>query len=110
MIGKRYARVGTLNLVLVLVFAVLDGLLKGFGAIFYVEYVLLLAIFGLAATHGAYFGRRLAGLAETEQRAGGTEEARVFVQERHALQKVSFRVSLLDILLSAVVVALAVNA
>ena len=109
MIGKQYARVGTLNLILVLIFAVLDGLLKGFDAIFYLEYVLLLAIFGLVAAHGTYFGRRLAGLAEAEQRVGSAEEARVFVQERHALQKVSFRISLLDIPVSTVVVALAIN-
>ena len=108
-IGKRYARVGTVNLILVLVFAVLDGLLKGLGAIFYLEYVLLLAIFGLVAAHGVYFGRRLTRLVEAEQGAESAEEARVFVQERHALQKVSFRVSLLDILVSAVVVVLAIN-
>ena len=108
-IGKQYARVGTVNLALLLVFAVLDGLPKGFGAIFYLEYALLLAIFGLVAAHGAYFGRRLVGLTEAERRAASAEEARAFVEERHALQKISFRISLLGILISAVVVALAVN-
>jgi len=34
-IGKQYARVGTVNLV----FAVLDGLMKGFGVILHVEYL-----------------------------------------------------------------------
>ena len=34
-IGKQYARVGTVNLV----FAVLNGLMKGFGAILHVEYL-----------------------------------------------------------------------
>jgi uncharacterized membrane protein len=109
MIGKKYARVGTVNLVLLLVFAVLDGLMKGFGAIFYVEYLLLAAIFGLVAAHGAYFGQRLARMAEAERRAVSTEEARTFATRRHALQRLSFRVSLLDVLISAVVVALAVN-
>lgn len=109
-IGKQYARVGTANLVLLLVFAVLDGLMKGFGAIFYVEYVLLAAIFGLVIMHGAYFGRRLVRLAGAERRAGNAEEARAFARRRHALQKVSFQVSLLDALISAVVVALALNA
>jgi uncharacterized membrane protein len=65
-IGKQYARVGTANLVLLLVFAVLDGLLKGLEAIFYIEYVLLTVIFGFVAVHGAYFGRWLVGLAEVE--------------------------------------------
>lgn len=39
-------RVGSVNLVLLAIFAVLDGLLRGFGAIFYVEYVLLTGVFG----------------------------------------------------------------
>ena len=50
-IGKHYARVGSVNLVLLAIFAVLDGLLRGFGAIFYVEYVLLAGMFGLVAAH-----------------------------------------------------------
>ena len=108
-IGKQYARVGTVNLVLLLVFAVLDGLMKGFGEIFHVEYLLLTAIFGLVAAHGAYFGRRLVRLAEAERRAVSAEEARAFATRRQALQRLSFRVSLLDVLISAVVVALAVN-
>jgi uncharacterized membrane protein len=108
-IGKQYARVGTANLILLLVFAVLDGLMKGFGTIFYVEYLLLAAIFGLVAAHGAYFGQRLARIAEAKRRAVSAEDARAFAKRRHALQRLSFRVSLLDVLISAVVVALAVN-
>jgi len=108
-IGKQYARVGTVNLFLLLIFAVLDGLMKGFGAIFYVEYLLLAAIFGLVAAHGAYFSQRLVRLAEAERRAVSAEEARAFAKRRHTLQILSFRVSLLDVLVSAVVVSLAVN-
>jgi uncharacterized membrane protein len=108
-IGKQYARVGTCNLVLLLIFAVLDGLMKGFGAIFYVEYLLLAAIFGLVAAHGAYFGRRLVRLAEAERRAVSAEEARSFAKRRHVFQRLSFRVSLFDVLISAVVVGFAVN-
>ena len=108
-IGKQYARVGTVNLFLLLIFAVLDGLMKGFGAIFYVEYLLLAAIFGLVVTHGAYFSQRLVRLAEAERRAVSAEEARAFAKRRHTLQILSFRVSLLDVLVSAVVVSLAVN-
>ena len=104
-IGKQYARVGTVNPV----FAVLDGLMKGFGAIFYVEYLLLAAIFGLVAAHGAYFSQRLVRLAEAERRAVSAEEAHAFAKRRHTLQLLSFRVSLLDVLISAVVVGLAVN-
>lgn len=108
MIGKQYARVGTLNLILLLVFAVLDGIASGLGPIFYVEYVLLLVLFGLAAAHGAYFGRRLRSLAEAEKRAADTQEAASFTRRRRELQKLSFGVSVLDIMVSVVVVTLAV--
>jgi len=108
-IGKQYARVGAANLVLLLVFAVLDGLLRGFGLVFYVEYALLAVVFGLVAVHGAYFGRRLAGLAEAERRSGSVEEARVFAEERRALQRISSKVSWADLLISSAVAVLAVN-
>ena len=108
-IGKQYARVGIANLILLLVFAVLDGLMEGFGAYFYVEYLLLAAIFGLVAAHGIYFGRCLVRLAEAEQRATSIDEARNIMVRRHALHKLSFRVSLLSALISALVVTLTLN-
>jgi uncharacterized membrane protein len=108
-IGKQYARVGTANLVLLLTFAVLDGLLQGFGPVFYVEYALLIVVFGLVAAHGAFFGRKLVGLAQAEQRAGNAEKARAIAEERHALQMLSSKVSWADILVSFVVAALAAN-
>lgn len=55
-IGRRYALVGGVNLLLLLVFALLDGLTAGFGVLLYAEYALLLALFGLVAAHGAYSG------------------------------------------------------
>ena len=109
-IGKQYARVGTVNLVLLLVFAVSDGLLEGFGPVFYVEYALLAVLLGLVAAHGAYFGRRLAGLAEAERRTGSAEEARALAERRRSLQKRSLLVSRLDLAVSVAIVALAVNA
>jgi uncharacterized membrane protein len=108
-IGKQYARVGTANLILLLVFAVLDGLMEGFGAFFYTEYLLLAAIFGLVAAHRIYFGRGLVRLAEAERRATSVDEARNFGLRRYALQKLSFRVSLLSVLISVLVAALALN-
>lgn len=108
-IGKQYARLGSTNLVLLLVFAVLDALFRGFGPIFYVEYALLVAVFGLVAAHGAYFGRRLMGLAEAERRAGDAEEARAFAEERRSLQRLSLRVSQADVLVSVTILALATN-
>jgi hypothetical protein len=53
-VGRQYARVGSVNLVLLALFAVLDGAFGGFEARFYAEYALLPLLFGLAATHGAY--------------------------------------------------------
>ena len=109
-VGKQYAKVGTTNLVLLTVFAALDGALRGFGSPFYVEYALLLVLFGLVASHGAYFGRRLAGLARAEEGAGDAQESRSFTTKRHRLQRLSFGASMLNIVVSVAVVVLAVNA
>jgi uncharacterized membrane protein len=108
-IGKQYARVGTINLVLLLIFAVLDGLLKGFGLVFYVEYALLVVVFGLVAVHGAYFGRKLANLADAGRRAESPEEAASFADRRRALQRVSSKVSWLNLVVSVAVVVLVIN-
>ena len=108
-IGKQYAKVGTANLVLLVFFAVLDGLLRNFGAIFYVEYALLVVLFGLVASHSAYFGRRLARLARDEKGAGSDEDAQRFAAKRHSLQRLSFGASMLNIAVSVAVVMLAVN-
>ena len=58
-IGEQYAKVGSTNLALLVLFALLDGLLAGIGAALYAEYVLLVVLIGLVGAHGAYFGRRL---------------------------------------------------
>ena len=50
-IGKRYAKVATANLVLLLLFAVVDGAFIGFGAWLYAEYALLILLFGLVTAH-----------------------------------------------------------
>ena len=109
-VGKQYARVGSVNLVLLALFAVLDGALGGFGASFYAEYVLLLFVFGLAAAHGAYFGRRLAELAKAEREAGSKEEGDAFAERRRPLQGLSLRVSYLNLLASTAVLVLAIGA
>ncbi len=108
-VGKQYAKVGTTNLVLLLVFAVLDGLVRGFGTVLYVEYGLLAVLFVLVGLHGAYFGRRLARLARGEKGAVDMQEARSFAAKRHKVQRLSFGASMLDILVSVTVVVLAVN-
>lgn len=108
-IGRQYAKVGTANLVLLLIFAVLNGLLEGFGPGFYVEYVLLVMLFALVAAHGAYFGRRLVGLAGAEKRATNAEEARFFAAKRRGLQRLSFGASMLNIAISVAVMVFAIN-
>ena len=106
-IGRQYAKVGTANLVLLLVFALLEGALSGFGPALYFEYALLAVLFGLVASHGAYFGRRLVELAEAGKEARDSEKAQTLALRRRRLQRLSFGVSMLNILISAVVMILA---
>ncbi|HET7270360.1 MAG TPA: DUF4149 domain-containing protein [Rubrobacter sp.] len=106
-IGRQYAMVGSINLVLLLLFAILDGAIGGFGPALYAEYALILLLFGLVAAHGAYFGRRLAKLAGAEREAGSEPAARHFAERRRSLQKISARVSLLSLLVSIAVMVLA---
>jgi len=109
-IGHQYAKVGTANLVLLLVFALLDGALSGFGSALYSEYALLAVLFGLVASHGVYFGRRLVELAEARKEARNAEKAQMLALRRRRLQRLSFGVSMLNILISAVVMILATYA
>ena len=109
-IGKQYAMVGGANLVLLVIFALLDGLLAGFWAAFYAEYLLLVVLLGLVAAHGAYFGRRLRELAEVERTASSDEEAHALAKRRRELQRLSLRVSWADLLISLAVVVIAINA
>ncbi len=108
-IGKQYAKVGGANLALLIFFALADGVLAGLGTAFYVECLLLVVLAALVAAHGAYFGRKLRGLAEAERRAGSEEDARSFAQRRRSLQNISSRVSWLTLLVSVVVMVLAIG-
>ena len=109
-IGHQYAKVGTANLVLLLVFALMEGALSGFGPALYSEYALLAVLFGLVASHGAYFGRRLVELAEARKEAEDSDKAQMLALRRRRLQRLSFRISMLIILISAVVMILATYA
>ncbi len=106
-IGRRYAKVGTANLVFLSVFALLEGVLYGFSPALYSEYALLAVLFGLVASHGAYFGRRLVELAEARKEAGDHEKVRMLTLRRRRLQRLSFGISMLTILISLVVMTLA---
>jgi uncharacterized membrane protein len=109
-IGRQYAKVGTANLVLLMILALLEGALSGFNPALYFEYALLVVLFGLVASHGAYFGRRLVELAEARKEAGASEKAQVLALRRRRLQRLSFGLSMLNILISAAVLILAVYA
>lgn len=108
-IGRQYAKVGGINLGLLALFALLDGLLAGLGATFYAEYLLLCVLFGLVAAHGAYFGRRLNVLARAERSAANEAEARALAGRRRDLQRISLRVSLVGLLVGLAVALLAVG-
>lgn len=108
-VGRRYARVAGVNLGLLASLAAMDGLLEGFGVVFFSEYVLLAALSGLVGAHGAYFGRKIAGLAEAERGAGSAEEAGSYAERRRALGRISLWVSRSNMLVSVAIVALAVN-
>jgi uncharacterized membrane protein len=88
---------------------VLDGFIVGFGTALYAEYLLLLVLIGLVAAHGAYFGRRLRRLAEAERSAGSEEEVRTLTERRRELQRISLRVSWVDLSVSLAVAVLAVG-
>ena len=106
-IGRQYAKVGTANLVLLMVLALLEGALSGFGPALYVEYALLAMLFGLVAAHGAYFGRRLVELPEARKEAEDSDKAQTLALRRRRLQRLSFGISMLTILISAAVMILA---
>jgi hypothetical protein len=93
MVGRYFARVGGWNLGLLLLFAIADGALGGFGVLFFVEYVLLAVLLVLAGAHGAYFRRKIAELAAAEAGAGSAGEAKSFAGQRRALGRVSLMVS-----------------
>jgi hypothetical protein len=82
--------------------------LSGFNPALYTEYALLVVLFGLVASHGAYFGRHLVELAEARKEAGTSEKARLLALRRGRLQRLSFGLSMLNILISAAVLILAV--
>ena len=67
-------------------------------------------LFSLVASHGAYFGRRLVELAEARKEVGASEEAQVLALRRRRLQRLSFWISMLTILVSAAVLILATHA
>jgi hypothetical protein len=75
-----------------------------------VEYALVFLLFGLVAADGAFFGRRLAALAGTERGSADAEEAASFARRRRSLQRLSLKVSWVNLAVSTAITALAANA
>lgn len=109
-IGRRYARVGSVNLALLVGFALMDGIFGGFGVSLYAEYALVPLLFGLVVAHGAFFGRRITELAKSERGSVDDEEAASFARRRRSLQGLSLKVSWVNLAVSATVAVLAANA
>jgi hypothetical protein len=63
----------------------------------------------MVVVHGAHFGRKLANLADGERRAKSPDEAASLASRRHALQRISSKVSWLDLAISVAVAVLAIN-
>ena len=66
--------------------------------------------FGLVASHGVYSGRLLVELAEARKEAGASEKAQVLALRRRRLQRLSYWISMLNILISAAVMIFATYA
>jgi uncharacterized membrane protein len=108
-IGRHYAPVAGVNLAALLLLAPLDGRRLGFGRRFAAEALLLVGLCGVAASHGAYFGPRLARLAVLEQAATDAGTTRTLAAQRHTLQGRSLQLSRLNALMSLMVAILASN-
>jgi len=98
------------DLIVYVCFDTLSGTEKRTRLAFRSEYALLVVLFGLVASHGAYFGRRLVELAEARKEAGASEKAQVLALRRRRLQRLSYWISMLNILISAAVLILAAYA
>ncbi|HZV49088.1 MAG TPA: hypothetical protein VFD49_04915 [Candidatus Dormibacteraeota bacterium] len=111
-IGHQFMRLANPLLALLAVFLLLDGLTAplpvGRLVRFLVELGLVLVVAGLAASHGLVFGRRLRDLAAHEAEAPPDVAPRL-TSARHRVQRISFSVSIVNLLASLAVATLAVN-
>lgn len=96
-VGRQYAKVTHVNLAILLIAAVVDVALRGWGAAQGVEIALVVVVFILAELHGKVFAPRLAAAAR-EQRH----------DDRAKLLRTSISVSMLNLLLSFIVMILAI--
>jgi putative copper export protein len=111
-IGRQFMRLASPLLALLAAFLLVDGLAAplpvGRLVRFLVELGLVLAVAGMAASHGLVFGRRLRDLAAQEAESP-PEAAAGLASARHRVQRVSFAVSVVNLLASLALAVLAVN-
>ncbi|MDR0358662.1 MAG: hypothetical protein LBJ87_04240 [bacterium] len=111
-IGRQFLWLANPVLLLLALFLVLDGVASplptGRLVRLLVELGLVALVAGLAGSHGFFFGTRLRDLAAQEAQAPSGQGPR-FAAARRRLQRVSFGVSVLDLVASLAVAVLAVN-
>jgi uncharacterized membrane protein len=97
-VGRQYSKVANLNLLILLIAAILDTFFRHWSAVSVIEIVLVIIVCILAVLHGAVFAPRLAAAAK-EQRH----------DDRTKLLRMSISISMLNLLLSFVVMVLAIG-
>ncbi|MEO6906456.1 MAG: DUF4149 domain-containing protein [Abditibacteriaceae bacterium] len=97
-VGRKYSKVANANLVILLVAAIIDAIFYHWKTVSIIEIVLVVIVCVLAVLHGAVFAPRLAAAAR-EQRH----------DDRAKLLRLSISISMLNLLLSFVVMVLAIG-
>ena len=97
-VGRQYTKVANPNLILLVIFATADAALRGWSMARGIEIVLAIIIANLAVLHGLVFAPRL-GAAARENRH----------DDRAKLLRLSIGISMLNLLLSFVVMILAIG-
>lgn len=96
-VGRQYAKVANVNLAVLLIAAIIDAVSRHWAAASLLEIVLVVVILILAGLHGLVFAPRLAAAAR-EQRH----------DDRARLLRLSISISMLNLLLSVIVMVLAI--
>ncbi len=116
-VGRRYALVSWVALVLLVVTGILNGERRGidwtrlpqssYGRILLVKLIFVAIVIALTLVHALYFGRRITSIAERVKEIGGNDQS--IAAERKRLQIVSGVLSGINLLLNLVIVLLAAS-
>lgn len=97
-VGRQYTKVANVNLILLLIFAIADAAFRGCSMVRGIEIVLVIVILILAMLHGLVFAPRLTAAAQEGRH-----------DDRAKLLRLSIGISMLNLLLSFVVMVLAIG-